>query len=423
MCSGLADRKEATLSDLCVPYLGGKTKAALAGLLVTILLIADVGVTYTFLTPAQPGATDFYSRWMGARAYIQQGLSPYSDEVSRQIQAGIYGRPLQPGEDLYLFAYPFYTALLIAPLTLLPYPWAAAIWLVVLQASLVGALLLALALYGWRPLPVLMVSLGLWTLLFYPHWRGLLLGQFVILVLLFLTLTLWALSRRRDGLAGVALALTTIKPQIVFLVIPLLLIWAITQRRWRFVGAFAFTLGALLAASFLAQPGWLAGFLQHTLAYPTYTAYPPYILTSATWVLAHVTLPIPGIPGEIGIALALLVGLGWAWWREARSGWISFHWTLGLTLVVSHLAVPRTATPNYVVFVLPLIPLFRHLYQQAGAFALVAVLLVLFLGLWLVFLVLGVGIGDLAILIGMPLLMLLALFWGRRALAQPLGAN
>jgi hypothetical protein len=412
---------EARPSELRALGLSSRTKPALLGLIAAILFVVDLGIAYTFLAQGRPGATDFYSRWVGARAVFQQGLSPYSDEVSRQIQAGIYGRPLRPGEDLYLFAYPFYTALLIAPLTLLPYPWAAAIWLVMLQASLAGALLLALDLYRWRPPPTLLGLLGLWTLLFYPHWRGLLLGQFVILVLLFLTLTLWALSHRRDGLGGVALALTTIKPQSVFLVIPLLLIWAISRRRWRFVGVFALTLGALLAASFLAQPGWLAGFLQQALAYPAYTAYPPYLLTSATWVLTHVALPMLGAPGEIGIILALLAGLVWAWWREARSGWASFHWTLGLTLVVSHLAVLRTATPNYVVFSLPLIPLFRYLYQRAGAFALVVVLLVLFLGFWLVFLVLGVGIGDLAVLIGMPLFMLLALVWGRRVLAQPLG--
>lgn len=391
------------------------------GLIVAVLLIVDIGIAHAFLTQGRPGATDFYSRWMGARAYFQQGRSPYSDEVSRQIQAGIYGRPLRPGEDLYLFAYPFYTALLIAPLTLLPYPWAAAVWLVVLQASLMGALLFALALYRWRLPPGLMALLGLWTLLFYPHWRGLLLGQFIILVFLFLILTLWALSQRRDGLAGVALALTTIKPQGVFLVIPLLLLWAVSQRRWRFIAVFAFTLGALVTTSFLMQPGWLADFLQQALAYPAYTVYPPYLLTSATWVLAHVALPTLGTSGETGIMLALLAVLAWAWWREACSGWASFHWTLGLTLVVSQLAVPRTATPNYIVFLLPLIALFHSLYQRAGVAALVAALLALFFGPWVVFLALSSGVGDLAVLICLPVFMLLALVWGRRALAQPLG--
>lgn len=393
------------------------------GLIVAVLLIVDIGVAHAFLTQGQPGATDFYSRWMGARAYFQQGLSPYSDEVSRQIQAGIYGRPLRPGEDLYLFVYPFYIVLVIAPLTLLPYPWAAAVWLVMLQVSLAGALFLALDLYRWRPPPSLIALLGLWTLLFYPHWRGLLLGQLVILVLLFLILTLWTLSQRRDGLAGVALAFTTIKPQSVFLVIPLLLLWAVSQRRWRFVGAFAFTLGALVATSFLMQPGWLADFLQQTLAYPAYTAYPPYLLTSATWVLAHVALPTLGTWGEIGIMLALLAVLAWAWWREACSGWASFHWTLGLTLVVSQLAVPRTATPNYIVFLLPFIALFHSLYRRAGMAATSAALLALFLGPWGVFLALSSGVGDLAVLICLPVFMLLALLGGRRALAWPLGGQ
>jgi hypothetical protein len=389
---------------------------AALGLAVAVLFALDVWGTYTFLTTRVPGANDFFIPWSGARAYVLHGLNPYSEEVGLQIQIGVFGRPAQPGEDLSVFIYPFYTIFLLAPLTVLPYAWAVAIWQAFLQFSLVAALLLLLNLYHWQPAPGVMALLALWAILFYPHARGLLLGQLVIVVFLFLVLALWALTRGYDRLAGVALALTTIKPQVIFLVIPLLLLWAIGQRRWRFVGAFSLMLMVLLGAAFLALPTWLGDFIRRASAYPAYN--PP----SAPWVLVHFTFPTLGLAGEIALALILISGLAWAWWREARSGWASFHWTLALTFLVTNLIVPHTATTNYLVFLVPLVPLYHRLYRRTGILGLAAVQGALLVGLWALFLATVDGRQEDAIMfLPLPLFMGVALCWGRRVLAQPLG--
>lgn len=407
---------EAMLSSPRTLRLGSKRMTVALGLALVVLFALDVWGTYAFLTAREPGAYDFTARWAGARAYFLDGLDPYSDEATRRIQQVYYGRPAQPGEDQVLFVYPFYTVFLVAPLILLPYAWAAAIWLVLLEFSLVAGLLIVLDLYRWRPPPGLLALTALWTVLFYPHGRGIILGQFAIVVFLLLALTLWALGRRRDGLAGVALALTTIKPQVVFLVVLLLLLWAINRRCWRFVGAFASTMGALLGASFLAVPAWVSGFLRQVAAYPAYTP------ESVPWFLTHLFIPALGTPGEVTMTLALLAGLAWAWWREMHSSWASFHWTLGLTLVVSNLVAPRTATTNYIVFLVPLVLLFRHLYRRAGALALVGLQVTLLVSLWALFLATVDGRQEAPIMfLPLPLVMLLGLAWGRQALARPLG--
>lgn len=412
---------EATLSSPRSLHLGSDKRLVVAlGLALAALFVLDVWGTYTFLTARVPGANDFYGRWAGARAYFFQGLNPYSEEVSRQIQMGIYGRLDQADEDQgRLFSYPFYAVFLVGPLTLLPYAWASAVWLVLLEFGLLAALVLILDLYRWRPPPALLALTAVWTVLFYPDARGILLGQLVIIIFLLLVVTLWALAHQRNGLAGMALALATIKPQVVLLVIPLLLLWAVHHRRWRFMGTFALTLGTLLAASFLMLPSWLGDFIRQAGTYSSYTpASPP-------WVLTHLIFPALGTPGEVAITLALLVVLAWAWWREVRSGWLSFHWTLGLTLIISNLVMVRTgtaATTNHVVFLLPLVPLFRHLYRRAGAPALLAMQIVLFVSLWVLFLATVEGRHESVVMfLPLPLFMLVVLFWGRRALAQPLG--
>ncbi|MER3459496.1 MAG: hypothetical protein C4309_13475 [Chloroflexota bacterium] len=402
--------------------MGVSTASLVALILLAVTLIAmNINLANSLVVISKPVAIDFYSRWLGARAYFLQGLNPYSGEVSEQIQRGIYGRPAQPGEDQFLFAYPFYTAFVIVPLAILPYTWAVTAWLAILEFCLLGGFWLILDIHHWWPPPGLLAFMGLWTVLFYPHGRGLLLGQFAIPVFFLLALAVWGLARGHDGLAGVALALATIKPQVVILVIPFLLWWGGSQRRWRFIEGFGLALATLIGASFLALPGWLDDFAMQVVAYPGYTTYPPYILTSLPWVLTHLALPTLGTLGETAITLVLLIGLAWAWWREARSDWATFHWTLGLTLIVTNLIALRTTTTNYVVFLLVLVPLFRHIYRRAGAGALIGMQLTLLLGLWVLFWARGAGVpADLITFVAMPPLMLLALFWGRKALARPL---
>ena len=175
-------------------------------LLVGLLLAGDIVATHALFTSRYPGANDFASRWGGARAFWRDGVSPYSDEATRQIQLLIYGRPIRPEEEQEFdpgpFAYPFYTVFLVGPLVWMPYAWAEAIWLVILEVCLFVGLLLALHVYGWRPPRWLLVCTAVWAFLFYPDVRALVLGQFAVFVFAMVALTLWALKERRDILAG-----------------------------------------------------------------------------------------------------------------------------------------------------------------------------------------------------------------------------
>ena len=87
--------------------------AAVLGLLVLYGALA-FGI-YNGLTRTTLGANDFYSRWVGARALFVQGKNPYSDEVTREIQLGMYGRLARPEEDQAAFAYPLFAAYAAAP--------------------------------------------------------------------------------------------------------------------------------------------------------------------------------------------------------------------------------------------------------------------------------------------------------------------
>src|SRR5439155_6512425 len=64
--------------------------------------------------------SDLYPRWVGTRELLFHGKDPYSSEVTRQIQTGYYGRPLDPSRpddprDEQRFAYPVYVVFYLAP--------------------------------------------------------------------------------------------------------------------------------------------------------------------------------------------------------------------------------------------------------------------------------------------------------------------
>jgi hypothetical protein len=365
------------------------SKSVARSLTVVLCLIAvygaDLVATHAVFTSRFPGANDFYSRWAGARAWWMQGLSPYSEEASRQIEIGIYGRRALPGEDPGPFAYPFYTVFLIAPLAFMPYAWAEAAWLALLQFALIGGTIGNIRLVKWHIPPVLLGVTLISMVFFYHSARAILLGQFAVIVFALVAGMLLALQARRDLWAGVLLALATVKPQMVFLLVPLALLWAIATRRWRMVWGFAGAMAILCGASWIAVPGWLGDFLTQMMRYSSYTA-----IGSPVWVITRYFFPVLGAPGEIGLSLVLA---GWAlvtWLRLWRDeSWPVFLWTVGVTLIVTNLIALRTATTNYVVLFIPFVQSLAALqseWKRGGTWAVVGIEVALLVGLWALFL-------------------------------------
>jgi hypothetical protein len=64
--------------------------------------------------------SDLYPRWIGARELLLHGRDPYKADVTREIQVGYYGRPLDASRpddpiDQQGFAYPVYVVFYLAP--------------------------------------------------------------------------------------------------------------------------------------------------------------------------------------------------------------------------------------------------------------------------------------------------------------------
>lgn len=361
----------------------GAAQLSLGLILLVAVFIGAVALVHNVLTAPYPGHNDFMSRWEGARSFFIDGLNPYGEEASLNIQQRIYGRPVVDGEDPGYFAYPFYTALLVWPLVYVSYAWASAVWMVLLAGCMIVSLFLLFDLFRSWPSPILMSGWLLWVLGFYFTARGLILGQPGILVYFLEVVALWALAKDRDALAGIALAVSTLKPQMGFLIVPFLLLYGLAFRRWRFIAFFIGAMAFLLGMSFMLQPSWLGDWVAQLGLYPSYTA-----LGSPVWIITSYYLGL-GNWAELAINAALVVFMLWGWYgvlvRHQRERVL---WAVVLTLTVTHLIAPRTATPHYVVFIIPLVfycVLLQRANRRQGALLVGLILLALLVIPWLHF--------------------------------------
>jgi hypothetical protein len=267
-----------------------------------------------------------------------------------------------------------------------------------------------------------------WGIFFYNGARAIILGQFSILVALALVAALWSIERRHDVWAGIFLSITTIKPQMVFMVVAFLLIWALFQKRWRLAAGFAASVLVLLASSMLLVPTWPLDFARNAIAYTDYVAFGTPLEN-----LLHYFFPAH-IAGPLTISLSILIFLTLlpGWWLAWRGQTGAYTWALLTTLIIGSLITFRSATANQMILYLPLFFWFRRLSghppvaQNWINLLIVLVEGALLIFMWATFLVLLEGNWEHIMMHGLfPALMLLlyALDWRalrRTAQQEPL---
>src|SRR5215472_17168383 len=154
-------------------------------LYVNRVLVAHQRATAAVSHTPRGNLSDLYPRWLGSRELLLHGRDPYSKEVTREIQDGYYGRPLDPSrpddpKDQQAFAYPVYVVLVLAPSVKLPFEtvhkWV--FWLFTLLTAV--SVPLWLHTLGWRVSPSARIAWMLLTLSCFPAVQGLKLQQLTV---------------------------------------------------------------------------------------------------------------------------------------------------------------------------------------------------------------------------------------------------
>ncbi len=305
--------------------------------------------------------SDLFPRWLGARELLLHHRDPYSAEVTREIQSGYYGRPLDPTrpedpKDQQAFAYPVYVVFLLAPTVGLPFAvvQSGMRWLLfVLTAASVPIWFRGLR---WRPQASVGASIMILTMGSFPVVQGFKLQQLSLLVGGLLAAGCAALVAGYLSLAGFLLAVATIKPQLVLPMVSWLVLWAISdwRQRWPLVASLGTTLAVLFAASEYTLPGWIGRFRGAVAAYHQYTG-------GAGSLLDVLTTPMLGKAIAVFLMIAV-AAVGWRFRRVTHDSPV-FVTILALILAVT-LAIVPTFAPYNQILLLPGIFLIASSWQD-----------------------------------------------------------
>jgi Glycosyltransferase family 87 len=221
--------------------------------------------------------SDLYPRWLGARELLLHGRDPYSGEITREIQAGYYGRPLEPGRpgdpvDEQRFAYPVYVVFLLAPTIAMPFSIVQIGFFWFLIAVTGATAPIWLKFIRWHCSRVETAFVAILVTGSFAAVQGFKLQQLSLVVCGLLALSALCLSRQRHLAAGVLMAFATIKPQLALPLAGWFLLWACAEwrNRWRYALGFGATLGILFGASEWVLPGWIGRFRTGVSAYRNY---------------------------------------------------------------------------------------------------------------------------------------------------------
>jgi len=385
-------------------------------LLPIILIVVGLMALFTWLNYQYTGSTtandDLFPFWSRTRQFVTEGASPYSPKTTHGIQRSIYGRLAHEREDQKLFVYPYYSMLLFAPFTITGnYPLAHAVWVSLLAVGVLGIAYASVILTGWQPsktnLAIFLLFSLIWLYSLWPVIRG----NSSVLVALVAVLALLCLVYQQYHLTGVLLALATIKPNMVVLLIVFIIFWSWSYRETTLVTYFLITLTLLAGTAMIAQPDWIVLYLQQLMRYLQYAPASTPAAIFSQW--------IPNIGQRIGqvfsAGVSLLLVREWISAYHKGEQW--FLWTAAVTLA----ATPLTGIPyppvDYIIMLPVMVLLFslwEQRWQQNGRWLSLVMMCVMLIRPYWTYLA-NYGQADLTgkLFFFTPLLLVLALYWMR----------
>jgi hypothetical protein len=265
-------------------------------------LVATLGGLFSFnlvYTRSSEISLEFLPIWKAANNLLIEGLSPYGEFTTYEIQQMVYGRVAGPGELPLRVGMPMPLLIIFLPLgAFAEMELARAAWMVILQLSMVFLLGFSIRLTGWR-------VHGLWLFLFFLFgfsWAytidSLQSASFSILLAMFLFGSLLALRASLDELAGMLLAFSFFYLEMGGLLLLFILFWTAFKGRWRVWAGLLMTMTILAFIAFIIDSGWVMSFLFSAILNWRASQDPTTFSLFLGW--------FPGLGGRIALGLTFV---------------------------------------------------------------------------------------------------------------------
>lgn len=313
-------------------------KAGVILIVIAVMALALNAVNLPFV------GRDFISFWTGAQA-LRAGHSPYDQAFQMAVQQANGWDTRTELFPFHPYVYPPWLAILIWPLTWLPYRQALAVWLALNLVLAAVAMIVLIGVLRPRNRRAALPLAWLMLFLYLPVLHGLVVGQTHLLLLFLMTITMWASTTRHDRVAGLALGLMSIKPQVGLVLAAVFGVYWLTQRRWQAVLSLILTGLVCAAISFVFVPNWVTDMLAASDRFTALTGLPllPSGFRDYPTVYAAVRVGLTQSPILLLTAPAALAALVlWAVRRRSIAQlprWFSMVVLAGLLLITPYARV------------------------------------------------------------------------------------
>jgi hypothetical protein len=307
---------------------------------------------------------DFYPVWFTSRESQLGYHDIYSYDTTRQIQIGLFGRPVDPHRrsdppiDYRQYSYPAFTNLILWPSALLGFPQLRMVLTLLLPTLTALSIWMWLKALRWKIHPMWVATIIVLTLCTYQLLEAFFALQPGLFVGFFLAAAALAIRSNRLMLSGSLCSLTLIKPQVTALAIGFLLLWSLSDRtRARFWQGFLATTTALMIGSLWIWPHWVGEWIAVLRGYRSY----------ARPALVNLVLgsTFPKYTAAIVIALVLIVSLVLMWKaRQFDQRTAKFWFALSLLLALTTITLlPGQAMYDHFILIPGILLLLRHRAQ------------------------------------------------------------
>jgi hypothetical protein len=360
------------------------------------------------------GGTEFIVPWKAMQNFMMDGVTPYGELTTLNIQSIIYKRPLQPGQYPYHVNIPLFLLIFYLPLAWIrDLTLARAIWMLILEAGLFGVVLVSLRLARWKPHWLFAVFILLFSVFWPPSVSMAVTATAIILQALVFYWALRSIELGSDELAGALAALSLLNIEATGLVFLTLVVWIFSTRRWRILGGILMMVAVLMGLSLLLLPSWITQFFGAIVSNWQSGLIPSTYRLFEGW--------LPGIGRRLAQILAIaaltILFLEWRAVRGQDVHWL--FWTACLTATITPLlGIPYF--PSWLAFTLPgillVVAVMVQRWKLLGFVSSLLALVLIFLGLWAAQIYGLISV----FLLFYPLVLTLLLYWVRwGAVRQP----
>lgn len=388
---------------------------ALIGLFV-ITVTVIVGVVWVNYRIARMniGGQEFLIYWLSSRFLVEEGKSPYSNEVADSInQFAEENTTLMGTRPLEVTAPLFFNFVTLPFAVFTEFYLARALWLTAHFALVVGLVLGGIKLTGWSPNKGLFSVVLLFILFSIPGILALLSGGLAIWSAFFIMLSFLMIRASKDEVAGLLLASAMIQPHLIVILALWVIFWAATRRRFSLIVWFFGSLLIFITIGFFILPEWV---LQYLKVLWDYAAILPE-RTPESILKAQ----FPGLGSQLGYGITIISGLILlveAWLGRGKDfSW--FLWTACLFIGLSQWIGLPADPLDFIILTIPLIltcSVWEERWQGRKWWMTVLWLVLIFIGEWYLF-IRHLQIGEikphLNLFFFLPFVIVLGLYWVR----------